>query len=82
MLPWPMPVVMKGVKMDYKLGLVAKDIQNSVTPTVYGAFATDLGLEISFNIMNIPENELSDTCLLYTSFNNLIFFKIMHKKSL
>jgi shikimate dehydrogenase len=52
---------MKGVKMDYKLGLVAKDIQNSVTPTVYSAFAADLGLEISFDIMNIPEDKLSDT---------------------
>ena len=47
--------------MDYKLGLVAKDIQNSVTPTVYSAFAADLGLEISFDIMNIPEDKLSDT---------------------
>lgn len=47
--------------MKYELGLIAKDIQNSVTPMVYGAFLEDLGLEHSFTIHNIPEDRLEAT---------------------
>ena len=47
--------------MNYKFGLIAKDIKNSVTPLVYQAFAGDLGLEEHFEILNIPEDRLRET---------------------
>lgn len=46
---------------QYRFGLVAKDIQNSVTPKVYRTYADELGLKISFEILNVPEHELSNT---------------------
>lgn len=47
--------------MRYRLGLIAKDIHNSVTPHVYGAFARALGVEISFDIFNVMPEQLYDT---------------------
>jgi len=47
--------------MDYKIALIAKDIKNSVTPLIYRAFAADMGIEISYDIHNIPESELEKT---------------------
>ena len=34
--------------MKYKFGLIAKDIKNSVTPSVYRHYGKDLGDEIEF----------------------------------
>lgn len=47
--------------MHYKLALIAKDIKNSVTPMVYRAFAADVGVEISYDILNIEEEDLAKT---------------------
>lgn len=47
--------------MDYKFGLIAKDIHNSVTPLVYEAYAKDLGLSVGFEIFNVDESELDET---------------------
>jgi shikimate dehydrogenase len=49
--------------MRYRLGLIAKDIHNSVTPRVYGAFARALGVEISFDIFNVMPEQLYDTVI-------------------
>lgn len=47
--------------MKYQFGLIAKDIQNSVTPLVYKAFAEDMGQEVDFEICNVPEDRLQQT---------------------
>ena len=47
--------------MHYQFGLIAKDIQNSVTPMVYEAYAKDMGLSHSFRIFNIEEDRLEET---------------------
>ena len=47
--------------MKYRLGLIAKDMHNSVTPRVYGAFAKDLGVDISFEILNVMPQHLDET---------------------
>lgn len=60
--------------MAYRFGLIAKDIQNSVTPVVYDGFMKDLGLEHSFRIYNIPEEELADA--LAFARNNLDGFNV------
>ncbi len=51
--------------MDYKLGLIAKDIHNSVTPLIYKAFAKALGIKVSFEIFNIEHEQLYDTQLYF-----------------
>lgn len=45
----------------FHFGLIAKDIQNSVTPIVYDAFAHDIGVCHSFEILNVPEDKLETT---------------------
>ena len=47
--------------MKYTLGLIAKDIQNSVTPVVYRAFSEDAGVESTYTIYNVPEEKLAET---------------------
>lgn len=47
--------------MKYKLGLLAKDIHNSVLPRTYAFFGDDIGVEIDFTIFNIPEEQLQET---------------------
>lgn len=47
--------------MTYHFGLIAKDIKNSVTPRTYEVFCEDLGFEDTFEIFNIPENQLEQT---------------------
>lgn len=47
--------------MKYKFGLIAKDIQNSVTPIVYGAFSEDTGIDSSYTIYNVPEEKFVET---------------------
>ena len=47
--------------MKYKFGLIAKDIKNSVTPSVYRHYGKDLGDEIEFEIKNVPEDQLEAT---------------------
>lgn len=42
----------------HKFGLIAKDIENSVTPVVYASYAEQKGIRISFEIFNIEEEEL------------------------
>ncbi|MBR0136839.1 MAG: hypothetical protein IJM15_00300, partial [Erysipelotrichaceae bacterium] len=44
--------------MKYRLGLIAKDIKNSVNPYVYATYGKDLGEEVEFEIRNIPEEQL------------------------
>lgn len=46
--------------MQYHFGLIAKDIHNSATPAVYGAFSQDLGISSDFEILNIPPEQLGD----------------------
>ena len=60
--------------MKYKFGLIAKDIQNSVTPVVYGAFSEDTGIESSYDIHNVPEDELVKTLEYFR--NNMQGFNI------
>lgn len=47
--------------MQYKFGLIAKDIHNSVTPSVYKHYGKDLGDEVEFEIRNVPEDQLVAT---------------------
>lgn len=47
--------------MHYQFGLIAKDIQNSITSKVYGRYCQDLGVTMDFTIRNIPEDALKDT---------------------
>lgn len=47
--------------MFYHFGLIAKDIHNSATPTVYGAFSRDLGISSDFQILNILPEQLPET---------------------
>ncbi|MEG0751296.1 MAG: shikimate dehydrogenase [Oscillospiraceae bacterium] len=47
--------------MDYKFGLIAKGIKNSVTPLVYEAFGKDLGMNVSFEIFNVEEDKFEET---------------------
>lgn len=41
-----------------KLGLIAKDIHNSVSPTVYETLGKAVGLDVSYEILNVSEEEL------------------------
>lgn len=45
----------------YKLGLIARDIHNSVTPRVYQGYAKDLGVEVDYKILNIEPEKLAET---------------------
>ena len=44
----------------YKLGLIAKDIQNSVSPLIYEILMASIGEESTYEIQNVPEEKLSD----------------------
>lgn len=43
-----------------KLGLIAKDIHNSVSPIVYETLGEAVGTEVSYEILNIPEEKLEE----------------------
>lgn len=43
-----------------KLGLIAKDIHNSVSPTVYETLGKAVGTEVSYEILNVPEDKLTE----------------------
>lgn len=45
----------------YKVGLIAKDIKNSVSPTVYQTLGASLGEEMQYEIQNVTEEELEQT---------------------
>ena len=45
----------------YHLGLIAKDIQNSVSPTVYKHLFASVGEEATYEIRNVPEDALAET---------------------
>jgi len=60
--------------MHYKFGLIAKDIHNSVTPTVYKTFGRDLGMDIDFEIFNVPQEQLMST--VTTARNGLDGFNV------
>ena len=45
----------------YKLGLIAKDIQNSVSPLIYEILMASIGEESTYEIRNVPEEKLSGT---------------------
>lgn len=47
--------------MQYKLGLLAKDIHNSVLPHTYNYFGKCLGYDICFEIFNVPQYKLDVT---------------------
>ncbi|MBR2578039.1 MAG: shikimate dehydrogenase [Solobacterium sp.] len=47
--------------MEYKLGLIAKDIKNSANPFNYRTYGKDLGLEVSFDVLNVPEDRFEET---------------------
>ena len=47
--------------MIYHLGLIAKDIKNSVNPFNYETYTKDLGLDEDFEILNVPEEKLEET---------------------
>lgn len=44
----------------YKLGLIAKDIQNSVSPMIYETLMASIGEESTYEIQNVPEEKLPD----------------------
>lgn len=58
--------------MRYRLGLLAKDIHNSVTPKVYAAFGKDL--DVDFHIYNVEPSELDETVTFLR--NNLHGFNV------
>lgn len=45
----------------YQFGLIAKDIQNSVSPAVYRMLGESLGEQVSYEIKNVPEEKLQET---------------------
>lgn len=45
----------------YKLGLIAKDIKNSVTPAIYKTLMEKVGEKSSYEILNISEDKLRET---------------------
>lgn len=45
----------------FKLGLIARDIHNSVTPMVYEGFAKDLGIAVNYSILNVEPEKLEET---------------------
>ena len=47
--------------MEYKLGLLAKDIHNSVLPRTYDFFGKSLGVEVDFQIYNVLPEDLEKT---------------------
>ena len=47
--------------MTYRLGLIARDIHNSVTPIVYKTFASNAGIDIDFEIFNVEPEKLDET---------------------
>ena len=44
----------------YKLGLIAKDIQNSVSPMIYETLMTSIGEKSTYEIQNVPEEKLAE----------------------
>ena len=44
----------------YKLGLIAKDIQNSVSPMIYETLMASIGEKSTYEIRNVPEEKLPD----------------------
>ncbi len=46
--------------MNYKLALLARDIHNSVLPKTYHFFGACIGIEVGFEIYNIPPEKLDD----------------------
>lgn len=47
--------------MQYKLGLLAKDIHNSVLPRAYTFFGKSIGVDVDFTICNVPPERLDET---------------------
>lgn len=47
--------------MQYKLGLLAKDIHNSVLPRTYAFFGKSIGVDVDFTICNVPPEQLDET---------------------
>lgn len=47
--------------MHYEFGLIARDIQNSVSPLVYQTLAIRLGHTAGYEIFNVPEADLART---------------------
>lgn len=45
----------------YKLGLIAKDIQNSVSPLIYETLMASIGEQSTYEIQNVPEDKLAQT---------------------
>jgi shikimate dehydrogenase len=45
----------------YRLGLIAKDIHNSVSPMIYETLMASIGEESTYEIQNVPENMLEQT---------------------
>ena len=45
----------------FHFGLIAKDIKNSVSPTVYEYLGKALQEQVTYEIKNVPETELADT---------------------
>ena len=43
---------------QYRCGLIARDIHNSITPSVYEVYARDIGMEIDFSLFNIEPEQL------------------------
>lgn len=38
---------------QYRCGLIARDIHNSITPSVYEVYARDIGMEIDFRFSTL-----------------------------
>ena len=43
---------------QYRCGLIARDIHNSITPSVYEVYARDIVMEIDFSLFNIEPEQL------------------------
>ena len=44
----------------YKLGLIAKDIHNSVSPLIYETLMASVGEQSTYEIQNVPEDKLAE----------------------
>ncbi|MDO4548871.1 MAG: shikimate dehydrogenase, partial [Clostridia bacterium] len=51
--------------MNYKLGLLAQDMHNSVLPAAYDCFCRSLGHEMSFKIYNVRAEQLAPTVNMF-----------------
>ena len=47
--------------MRYKFGLIAKDIKHSISPLVYQTLGEKMGISVSYDIFNVPEDALAHT---------------------